>query len=82
VTITATRRPTRSGTRDLERVRALGIVHSPPSWVRTSRHARIELGQAILVRGAAGSVGACATQMAKENGAAVRWRRDHPTEVG
>src|SRR5215471_7208704 len=32
---------------------------------------RIELGQAILVRGAAGSVGACAAQMAKEAGASV-----------
>jgi NADPH:quinone reductase-like Zn-dependent oxidoreductase len=34
-------------------------------------HARIEPGQAILVRGAAGSVGACATQMAKEASASV-----------
>ena len=34
-------------------------------------YARIEPGQAILVRGAAGSVGACATQMAKEAGASV-----------
>jgi NADPH:quinone reductase-like Zn-dependent oxidoreductase len=34
-------------------------------------YARIEAGQAILVRGAAGSVGACATQMAKEAGASV-----------
>ena len=32
---------------------------------------RIEPGHAILVRGAAGSVGACATQMAKEAGAKV-----------
>jgi NADPH:quinone reductase-like Zn-dependent oxidoreductase len=34
-------------------------------------YARIGPGQAILVRGAAGSVGACATQMAKEAGASV-----------
>ena len=34
-------------------------------------YARIEAGQAILVRGAAGSVGACATQMAKAAGASV-----------
>jgi NADPH:quinone reductase-like Zn-dependent oxidoreductase len=34
-------------------------------------HARIEPGQAILVRGAAGSVGTCATQMAKEAGVSV-----------
>ena len=34
-------------------------------------YARIELGEIILVRGAAGSVGACATQMAKEAGASV-----------
>jgi NADPH:quinone reductase-like Zn-dependent oxidoreductase len=33
--------------------------------------ARIEPGQAISVRGAAGSVGACATQMAKEADASV-----------
>ena len=36
-----------------------------------AEYARIETGQAILVRGAAGSVGACATQMAKEAGASV-----------
>jgi NADPH:quinone reductase-like Zn-dependent oxidoreductase len=34
-------------------------------------YARIEAGQAILVRGAAGSVGTCATQMAKEAGTSV-----------
>jgi NADPH:quinone reductase-like Zn-dependent oxidoreductase len=34
-------------------------------------YARIAPGQAILVRGAAGSVGACATQMAKQAGASV-----------
>ena len=34
-------------------------------------YARIEPGQAILVRGAAGSVGVCATQMAKEAGASI-----------
>ena len=36
-----------------------------------AEYARIEAGQAILVRGAAGRVGACATQMAKEAGASV-----------
>jgi NADPH:quinone reductase-like Zn-dependent oxidoreductase len=34
-------------------------------------YARIERGQKILVRGAAGSVGSCATQMAKEAGVTV-----------
>jgi NADPH:quinone reductase-like Zn-dependent oxidoreductase len=34
-------------------------------------HARVERGQTILVRGAEGSVGACATQMAKEARASV-----------
>jgi len=41
------------------------------AWQMLFEHARIEPGQAILVRGAAGSVGACATQMAKEAGASV-----------
>lgn len=34
-------------------------------------YARIEPGQTILVRGAAGSVGACATQMARQAGVSV-----------
>src|SRR5262249_25893155 len=41
------------------------------AWQMLFEYARIEPGQAILVRGAAGSVGACATQMAKEAGASV-----------
>jgi NADPH:quinone reductase-like Zn-dependent oxidoreductase len=41
------------------------------AWQMLFEYARIESGQAILVRGAAGSVGACATQMAKEAGASV-----------
>src|SRR4029077_18915167 len=41
------------------------------AWQMLFEYARIEPGQAILVRGAAGSVGACATQMAKEAGANV-----------
>jgi NADPH:quinone reductase-like Zn-dependent oxidoreductase len=41
------------------------------AWQMLFEYARIEPGQAILVRGPAGSVGACATQMAKEAGASV-----------
>ena len=41
------------------------------AWQMRFEHARIEPGQAIPVRGAVGSVGACATQIAKEAGASV-----------
>jgi NADPH:quinone reductase-like Zn-dependent oxidoreductase len=53
-------------------VTAAGLpVVAVTAWQMLFEYARIEPGQAILVRGAAGSVGACATQMAKEAGANV-----------
>lgn len=56
----------------LDYVRAAGLpIVAVTAWQMLFEHARIEPGQAILVRGAAGSVGACATQMAKEAGASV-----------
>src|SRR5262249_17885022 len=54
----------------LDYVTAAGLpVVAVTAWQMLFECARIEPGQAILVRGAAGSVGACATQMAKEAGA-------------
>ena len=53
----------------MSRRRAFRSSQSPRG--RCFEYARIEPGQAILVRGAAGSVGACATQMAKVAGATV-----------
>jgi len=56
----------------LDYIRAAGLpVVAVTAWQMLFEHARIELGQAVLVRGAAGSVGACATQMAMEAGASV-----------
>ena len=56
----------------LDYVTAAGLpVVAVTAWQMLYEYARIEPGQAILVRGAAGSVGACATQMAKEAGASV-----------
>lgn len=56
----------------LDYVTAAGLpVVAVTAWQMLFEYARIESGQAILVRGAAGSVGACATQMAKEAGASV-----------
>ena len=56
----------------LDYVTAAGLpVVAVTAWQMLFEYARIEPGQAILVRGAAGSVGACATQMAKEAGANV-----------
>jgi len=56
----------------LDYVTAAGLpVVAVTAWQMLFEHARIETGQAILVRGAAGSVGACATQMAREAGARV-----------
>src|SRR6516162_3964414 len=56
----------------LDHVTAAGLpVVAVTAWQMLFDYARIEPGQAILVRGAAGSVGACATQMAKEAGASV-----------
>ena len=56
----------------LHYVTAAGLpVVAVTAWQMLFEHARIEPGQAILVRGAAGSVGVCATQMAKEAGASV-----------
>jgi NADPH:quinone reductase-like Zn-dependent oxidoreductase len=56
----------------LDYVTAAGLpVVAVTAWQMLFEYARIEPGQAILVRGAAGSVGACATQMAKEAGARV-----------
>lgn len=51
----------------LDYIRAAGLpVVAVTAWQMLFEHARIELGQAVLVRCAAGSVGACATQMAME----------------
>ncbi len=51
----------------LDYVTAAGLpVVAVTAWQLLFEYARIEPGQAILVRGVAGSVGACATQMAKE----------------
>ena len=56
----------------LDYVTAAGLpVVAVTAWQMLFEYARIEQGQAILVRGAAGSVGACATQMAKEAGTSV-----------
>jgi NADPH:quinone reductase-like Zn-dependent oxidoreductase len=56
----------------LDYVTAAGLpVLAVTAWQMLLEYARIGPGQAILVRGAAGSVGACATQMAKEAGASV-----------
>jgi NADPH:quinone reductase-like Zn-dependent oxidoreductase len=56
----------------LDYVTAAGLpVVAVTAWQMLFEYARIELGQAILVRGAAGSVGACATQMAKVAGVSV-----------
>ena len=56
----------------LDHVTAAGFpVVAVTAWQMLFEYARIEAGQAILVRGAAGSVGAFATQMAKEAGASV-----------
>ena len=56
----------------LDYVTAAGLpVVAVTAWQMLFEYARIEPGQAILVRGAAGSVGACATQLAKEAGASV-----------
>ena len=56
----------------LDYVTAAGLpVVAVTAWQMLFEYARMEQGQAILVRGAAGSVGACATQMAKEAGASV-----------
>jgi len=56
----------------LDYVTAAGLpVVAVTAWQMLFEYARIEPGQAILVRGAAGSVGACATQMAMEAGASV-----------
>ena len=56
----------------LDYIRAAGLpVVAVTAWQMLFEHARIELGQAVLVRGAAGSVGACATQMAMEAGASL-----------
>ncbi|MBV9585731.1 MAG: NADP-dependent oxidoreductase [Alphaproteobacteria bacterium] len=56
----------------LDYITAAGLpVVAVTAWQMLFEYARIESGQVILVRGAAGSVGACATQMAKEAGASV-----------
>ena len=56
----------------LDYVTAAGLpVVAVTAWQMLFEYARIKPGQAMLVRGAAGSVGACATQMAKEAGASV-----------
>jgi NADPH:quinone reductase-like Zn-dependent oxidoreductase len=56
----------------LDYIRAAGLpVVAVTAWQMLFEHARIEPGQAVLVRGAAGSVGACATQMAMEVGASL-----------
>jgi NADPH:quinone reductase-like Zn-dependent oxidoreductase len=56
----------------LDYVTAAGLpVVAVTAWQMLFEYARIEPGQTILVRGAAGSVGACATQMAKQAGASV-----------
>jgi NADPH:quinone reductase-like Zn-dependent oxidoreductase len=56
----------------LDYVTAAGLpVVAVTAWQMLFEYARIAPGQAILVRGAAGSVGACATQMAKQAGASV-----------
>lgn len=56
----------------LDFITAAGLpVVAVTAWQMLFEYARIESGEIILVRGAAGSVGACATQMAKEAGASV-----------
>jgi NADPH:quinone reductase-like Zn-dependent oxidoreductase len=56
----------------LDYVTAAGLpVVAVIAWQMLFEHARIEPGQGILVRGAAGSVGVCVTQMAMEAGASV-----------
>src|SRR5215472_11590447 len=54
----------------LDHITAAGLpIVTVTAWQMLFEYARIEPGQAILIRGAAGSVGACATQMAQEAGA-------------
>lgn len=56
----------------LDFITAAGLpVVAVTAWQMLFEYARIGSGEIILVRGAAGSVGACATQMAKEAGASV-----------
>jgi NADPH:quinone reductase-like Zn-dependent oxidoreductase len=56
----------------LDYVTAAGLpVVATTAWQMLFDYAQIKPGQAILVRGAAGSVGACVTQMAKAAGASV-----------
>src|SRR5437764_1160407 len=56
----------------LDYVTAAGLpVVAVTAWQMLFEYARIEAGQAILVRGAAGGVDACATQLAKEAGPSV-----------
>jgi NADPH:quinone reductase-like Zn-dependent oxidoreductase len=56
----------------LDDVTAGGIpVVAVTAYQMLFEYARVGRGQAILVRGAAGSVGACATQMAREAGVKV-----------
>jgi NADPH:quinone reductase-like Zn-dependent oxidoreductase len=56
----------------LDDVTAAGIpVVAVTAYQMLFEYARVERGQAILVRGAAGSVGACVTQMATEAGVKV-----------
>src|SRR6266446_8410481 len=67
----------------LDYVTAAGLpVVAVTAWQMLFEYARIEAGQAILVRGAAGSVGACATQMAKAAGAASTEPRAPGTSNG
>jgi NADPH:quinone reductase-like Zn-dependent oxidoreductase len=56
----------------LDYVTAAGLpVVAVTAWQMLFEYARIVPGQTILVRGAAGSVGTCATQMAKAAGVGV-----------
>jgi NADPH:quinone reductase-like Zn-dependent oxidoreductase len=56
----------------LDYVTAAGLpVVATTAWQMLFEYAQIKPGQAILVRGAAGSVGVCVTQMAKAAGASV-----------
>jgi NADPH:quinone reductase-like Zn-dependent oxidoreductase len=62
----------------LDYVTAAGLpVVAVTAWQMLFEYARIEPGQVILVRGAAGGVGARATQMAKEAGQRL-WNRARP----
>ena len=65
----------------LDYVTAAGLpVVAVTAWQMLFEYARIEPGQAILVRGAAGSVGACATQMT--TGSAPSARPGHRPRAG